>query len=126
MAEQQIDLNDAFVSPLFILMMAADSALIDFELLGFDFASPILSSGFAEVSTASIISVLCILVVIATNKPDIRGLGFIQFWVALVTIGLVVAPPFVPALDWLLGHAIPAAFSVIIATAGFYILAYLG
>ena len=123
---RELDLNDAVISPFFVIAAAIDGGIMDMELFGVDFSSAVISSGHASLSIATIIGVACIVVAIATNRPDFSTMGAVETWVALVTIGLTVAPPFIPALDWILGHTIAALISVVVQAAGFYVLAYLG
>lgn len=123
---KELDLIDALVSPFFVLAAGIDGDLIGMSIFGFDFASPIFAHAHAELSVATIIGMVCVAIAFATNRPDFSAMGFVETWVALVTVGLVVAHPFVPMLDWLLGHTIAALIAVVVQAAGFYVLAYIG
>ena len=127
----KIDLNDAVVSPFFVLASGVQAGLFSLVLFGLDFSAVLVTlgsgTGGIEITTARIISVLAVLVAFATNKPDFDQMGAVETWVAFVTIGLVLAPPFTPFLSELIaGSAIVGIVAVIIQSAGFYTISYLG
>ena len=129
--EGKIDVNDSLVSPFFVLASGVQANLFALVLFGFDFSTIIFSVGSGaeavEVSAARMIAVTAILVALATNKPDFSAMGTIQVWTAVTTIGLVLAPPFSPALQSLIGGSTVAGiFALVIQSAGFYALSYLG
>jgi len=121
----KLDLNDAVVSPFFVIFAAVDVEVLGMDMFGFDFADTIINIG-AGISTATIISALALVVAFATNRPDFSKMGAIQTWVAIATIALVITPPFFPILDSLLSYNIAGMVAIVIQATGFYTLAYLG
>ena len=127
----KIDLNDAVISPFFVLASGVQAGLFSLVLFGFDFSSQLFSFGSGaaavSVSLAKIIAVLAILVALASNQPDFDRMGMIETWAAFATIGLVLAPPFSPAIRALLQTStIAGIVSLVVQAAGFYSLSYLG
>ncbi|WP_335999363.1 hypothetical protein [Halorientalis halophila] len=126
----KFDLDDVVVSPLFVLSSAIATGLISFTLLGFDFASTALqftSDGYkTTISYASIISVLALLAAYASNRKDLSQMTNVERWILFATIGLVIAPPFMPVLDGLLTNKLAGLVAVVIQAGGFYSLSYTG
>jgi len=129
--EGKIDVNDSLVSPFFVLASGVQANLFDLVLFGFDFSSTIVQVGSGaesvEITAARIIAVSAILVALATNQPDFDAMSFIQVWAAIATIGLVLAPPFSPALQSLItGSTVAGLVALITQAGGYYSLSYLG
>lgn len=127
----EIDMNDALVSPFFVLASGVQADLFGLELFGFDFASTIVTFGSGaesvEITAARIIAVVAILVAFASNKPDLSAMTGVQTLLTISTIGLVLAPPFTPILaDFITGHTIAGLLALIIQSGGFYSISYLG
>lgn len=123
----RLDLNDAFISPLFVISAGVDAGLFDFKLWGFDFAEPLVSfSHGGAITAATLLSLFALGVAFATNRPDFSYMGAVQSWVAVATIALVIVPPFMPLLNEFLSIGIAGSIAVIIQASGFYTLAYLG
>jgi hypothetical protein len=127
----KIDLNDAVVSPFFVLASAISVGLISFSLFGIDFASAAFefaanSGQTVAISYAQIIAVVALLVAYATNKPDFSGMGAIEMWAVVATVALVVAPPFVPIIQELLSNDLAGLLAIVVQAGGFYSLSYLG
>ena len=127
----KIDLNDALVSPFFVLSSGVAADLFSLELFGWDFAAALFTvgSGAAQVSisTANIVAILALVIAYATNRPEFDGWKLVETWTAIVTVGLVVAPPFAPPLEALIqASPIVGLVSVIIQAGGFYALSYEG
>ncbi|WP_436934095.1 hypothetical protein [Halovenus marina] len=127
MTRGKLDLNDSVVSPWFVLSAAIAVGLVEFSLFGFNFADPLINlPDGGGISAAKIISLLALATAFATNRPNFDKMGAVETWVAIVTIGLVIAPPFFPLLDALLGNEFAGLIAVVVQSAGFYALAYLG
>lgn len=129
--QQRIDLNDAFISPAFVIASGVQARLFEMVLFGHNLADPILTIGTGasaiSISIAKIIAILALGVAVATNKPDLDTMGAIQTWTAIATVGLVLAPPFSPFLESLIQSTTVAGIvAVVVQSAGFYTLSYLG
>lgn len=128
--QQQIDIEDAVVSPFFVLSSAIAVGLISFSLFGFDFGSTayeLTAAGYTTtIKWATLGSIIALGIAYATNKPTLSSMGLIETWAVVATIALVMAPPFVPLLSALLSSKIAGLVAVIIQAAGFYSLSYLG
>lgn len=127
----KIDLNDAVISPFFVLASGVQAGLFSLVLFGFDFSSTLLTFGSGaaavQLTFAKIVAILALAVAFATNKPDFDRMGAIETWVAFATIGLVMAPPFSPAIRAMLQTStIAGLVSLVVQAAGFYSLSYLG
>lgn len=127
----KIDLNDAVVSPFFVLASGVEANLFTLDLFGVDFSSAlfVLGSGAdaVSVSLANIVAILAISVAFATNRPKLSEMAPAELWVAIATVSLVVAPPFVPFLnETIQSTAIVGLVVLVIQAGGFYTLSYLG
>ena len=131
MVNGKIDLNDAVVSPFFVIASGVQASLFSMTLFGFDFASVILTLGSGaaavEITAARIIAVAAVLVALASNQPEFDKMGLIETWTAIATIGLVLAPPFTPMLaDLITSSSVWGLLALVIQSAGFYSISYLG
>lgn len=131
MVRGKIDLNDAVVSPFFVIASGVQAQLFSMTLFGFDFASVILTLGSGpaavEITAARIIAVAAVLVALASNQPEFDKMGLIETWAAVATIGLVVAPPFTPMLaELIVSSSIWGIMALVIQSGGFYSISYLG
>lgn len=123
----KLDFNDAFISPLFVISAAVDAKLVDFTIWGFDFADPLMTlSAGSKITTATVLSLLALIIAYATNRPNFDAMGYVQTTLAAMTVLLVVLPPFMPLLGGILSVSIVGLIAVVIQASGFYSLAYLG
>ena len=130
MAFGKIDLNDAVVSPFFVLASGVSVGLFDLTLFGLDFASPLFAMGSGttlEFSFASLVAIMAVAIAYITNGPELSNLGMVETWVTAITIVLVLGQPFVPLLDtFLQASPIVGLAALIVQAGGFYTLSYLG
>lgn len=127
----KIDLNDAVVSPFFVLASGVQADLFTLDLFGVNFADPVFTlgtgTGSLSISIAQIIAITALGIAFATNRPKLSEMAPAETWVALATVGLVLAPPFMPALESLIQSSpIPGLVALSIQAGGFYTLSYLG
>ena len=128
----KIDLNDAVVSPFFVIASMVSVGLASFTPFGIDFADTLFTFGAstaapADFSLAKLIALAALVVAYASNKPDISKMGAVETWAALATLGFVLTPPFMPAVEGLLqSSAVAGLIAVIVQAGGFYSLSYLG
>jgi hypothetical protein len=81
----------------------------------------------AAFSIAKLVSIVALGATILTNRTDFSKLTGVEFWASIVTIGLVLAPPFVPLLETLLQSSLIAGiFAILLQAGGFAIISYLG
>ena len=128
MSYGKIDLNDAVVSPFFVIASGVQVGLFSFTLFGIDFASSIFDIGpNASLSIAGTIAMVSIIAAYVSNRPNMGKMGFVETWVAGVTVVLVFSNPVVPALDALFGASkIVGLTALVVQAGGFYVLSYLG
>lgn len=127
----EIDLNDAVVSPFFVLASAVSTGLLSLELFGVGFSDSIFTigsgAGAIEVTVAKMIAIAALGIVFTTNRPDLSDMSELEMWTAIATIGLVLAPPFMPAVEGMItGSQIAGIIAVTVQAGGFYSLSYLG
>lgn len=127
----KIDLNDAVVSPFFVLASGVAADLFSLELFGWDFADALFTMGSGTgaigISTANIIALVALVVAFATNKPSLDEMQLVETWTAIATAGLVVAPPFMPIVqDVIQSSTIAGLITLIVQAGGFYALSYQG
>lgn len=124
----RIDIDDMVVSPFFVIASCIAVGLFPGTIMGVDFASNLIDFGNnAGLSIANIVAITSIGVVIASNEPDLSAMSGVETWVAIATIGLVLTPPFAPALETFLSSSdIIGILSVSVQSGGLYSLSYLG
>jgi len=85
------------------------------------------STAAAEFSLAKLVSLVALMAAIVSNRTDFSRLTSVEWWVAVVTIGLVIAPPFAPLIQHFLHSSfIAGAFAIAVQAGGFAIISYLG
>ncbi|CCQ34319.1 hypothetical protein HLRTI_001520 [Halorhabdus tiamatea SARL4B] len=130
MAFGKIDLNDAVVSPFFVLASGVSVGLFDLTLFGLDFADPLfrLGSGTTlDFSFAALVAILAVGIAYLTNGPELDNLGLVETWTVAITVLLVLGQPFVPLLDSILQSSpVVGLVALVIQAGGFYTLSYLG
>jgi len=124
----KIDLNDGVVSPFFVIASGVSVGLFEFSPFGLDFGDPLITFGQSmEVSFATIVAILALVIAFATNRPDFSKLGAVETWVTIVTVILVVGQPVMPLLDTIFQSTpIAGLVALILQASGFYVLSYLG
>lgn len=127
----RIDYNDAVVSPFFVVASMVSAGLLSFSLFGYDFAGTLFSlgsgAGAISVSIAKLVAIIALVTAYASNRPDFSDMTSIETWVVVATVGLVLVPPFSPAVESVIQQSqIAGLIAVIVQAGGFYSLAYLG
>jgi len=96
-----------------------------FSIMGFNPSSALLTlPGETAISVAMVLQLAALIAVFVTNQPELDLSTGIEAWLFIATLGLVVAPPFVPLLDALLGSAIAGMGAFVIQTFGISLVAY--
>lgn len=129
MAQMRFDLID--VAPLIAFVAAS---LVSLELATNFPGADFLAQGFytfaeggtsVTLSVGAVLQILSLFVALYTNDLSFSALGGIQLWLVIVTIWLVLAPPFMPILDaYLSGSGAVVAF--LVQTVGFGVTGYTG
>lgn len=120
-----LDGQDLYAAPLFVLGSLISLELIDSTWFGVDLAGELMSLGSASISIAQIMSAVALMYVLYTNDLDFSGLTGVNLWLVYVTIGLVFAPPFYEPLGALITTRVGAVFAFLAQTTGFTIISYL-
>jgi hypothetical protein len=130
MAFGRIDWDDRLFGAIFLLSSAVSVGLLTVPgtTLFSDTLFTLGSGGAAvAVSISKAISFVALMATIATNRTDFSKLVGVEWWVAIATIGLVVAPPFMPLLDQLISQSVVAgSVAIALQAGGFAIISYLG
>jgi hypothetical protein len=128
MTKFQLDYETYFVFPLFGLGAAATLGIVDTNILPWiDLGDIFLDIGGIAWTYGRILSLIALgAVVVNRDDPlDFDAWGFIEVWTFYCTVGLIVAPPFFPALADTLAQ-MPAAFiSFTVQTIGFALVSYI-
>lgn len=125
MTRGQVDLVDLLALPLFML-----GGIVQ---LGWLPELPILSEVLLDlgdaggtVEVATVVMLVALAFVLATNKPKLNGNGGAQLWVVMATVFLILGPAFVPLLGVVLTNAAAAAVAFLVQTAGYMTASFLG
>jgi len=124
--EGQIDPLDLAALPLFLFGSLFELGLVDFSLGGVSLDNTIFTLGTTDISLAVVLMLAALGAVIYTNNWEFDPDGGMTAWVVVATVGLIIAPPFVPALSEFLTQDIAASAALLIQTAGYTIVSYMG
>lgn len=125
MVRGKFDVLDMLAFPIFSFTALTDNGLLPhIEVLGWSASDVLWSAGaHTEITWATLISILALTLVIATNRPKISVYGGIQSWIILTTAVLVIAPPFVPLLDGIIVSSNIVGFLAFTAQSSGYLAA---
>jgi hypothetical protein len=128
MTKFELDIETYLLFPIFGLGAAATLGIIEATIIPWvNLGDVILELGSIEWTIGRLLSIVALLaVVINRDDPlDVDAWGVIEMWTFYVTIGLIIAPPFFPALESTLAE-MPAAFlSFTTQTIGFALITYI-
>ncbi|MFC7057243.1 hypothetical protein [Halovenus salina] len=128
MTEFELDLETFLLFPLFALGTTVSLGLIEAS------AIPILDLGETLFTTGNIdwtigrglsIAALAAVVINRDDPLDFDAWGIMEAWAVYVTVGLLVAPPFFPALESTLASTPAAVAAFIVQGIGFSLITYI-
>ena len=129
MTRGEFDTLDIVASPLFALGALTDNNIIDAPtVMGWNPADIIWQAGaHTEVTWATLLSIIALGFVIYTNKPSVSVYGGVQAWMVITTVGLVLAPPFVPIVEQFITHNQLVGFLAFsLQSSGYAVISWLG
>lgn len=126
----QIDWDDRIFGVVFLLSSAVAVGLLTVPGTSM-FSDTMLTIGnepeAATFSLAKITSLVALMAAIVSNRTDFSKLTGVEFWTAVVTVGLVITPPFAPLISAFIAESVVAgAFALTIQAGGFFVISYLG
>ena len=128
MARLELDTETYIVYPLFALGAAATLGLISTDIVpGFNLGTIAFEFASIEWTYGRLLSLGALLAVLINRDDpiDFAGWGAVEVWTLYVTFGLILAPPFFPALAETLAET-PAAFiSFTVQSIGFALISYI-
>ena len=127
MAVREVDLELWVLAPVFALAAAVSLGLVSSSLLGVDWLMSIWSpTESVDVSLAAAVSIAALgAVFVNRDSWALNDFSTIELWAVYVTVGLVIAPPFIPIVqDTILG-SVWAPIAWIVQTTGFALVSYL-
>lgn len=126
----RIDWDDRLLGAIFLLSSAVSVGLVTvpnttvFTDVLFSFGP---SDALVEITVSRVISLGALAATIATNRTDFSSLVGLEWWAAIVTIGLVVSPPFAPIIDHFISASpVAGAVALGIQAGGYATISYLG
>jgi hypothetical protein len=129
----RIDWDDRMAAVAFLLASAINNHIVDGpEFLGWTLRDGLFTIGAgtgdpATITLGKVVALGALAGTIATNRTDFSRLTGVEMWVAIATIGLVLSPPFVPLLEFLLrSNMIAGSVALVIQAGGFFTISYLG
>jgi hypothetical protein len=125
MAQGELDQNDFFAFPIFVVATLTNLGLLDLDVLSF-FGDTLLEIGRVNVTIATGASIATLLWVLYTNDVGLRARSGLDFWIILVTIWLILVPPFVAEVDALVsGTQAGAIVAFLLQSAGYSAASYI-
>lgn len=129
MTRGEFDDVDLVAMPVFLLgsLFQLDLLSVDSLPLIGDPAAAFSTVAGVEISIAMLLSLVALGVVAYTNNWSIDGIsGGVQGYIVIATVGLIIAPPFMPALEEAVSGGVGAMFALAIQTSGYAVLSYVG
>lgn len=127
MAKLNLDAEMYLIYPLFALGSAATLGIVGNDILPWiDLGDVFLSTGGIEWTGGRLLA-LAALVAVFINRDDPLDtdvIGVAEVWAVYVTLGLIIAPPFFPALENTLAGGIAAFVSFTVQSIGFAVISW--
>jgi hypothetical protein len=124
MAEQQIDTEVLLIIP-FSIGAAASLGLVGTDILPFvNLGDTLLTTGSIDWTIGRGTALVSLIAVLVNRDASVFDTGGIDLWVAYATIGLVLAPPFLPALESTLAEQPAAIIAFVVQSIGFTLVSW--
>lgn len=125
--KMNVNAADYLSFPVFIIAAAVSLGLLSSTILGFDLGATYSLGAGHGFSVANIAAILSLGYVAYTNdwSGNIAWKG-IQGWLVVSTVGLLIAPPFLPLLQNTLAQTPAAITALVIQAGGFVTFSYVG
>lgn len=128
MSQFSLDRETYIIYPAFALGTGATLGLVGTDILPFvNLADVAATTGGIEWTFGRLLSLLA-LAAVFINRDDgfsLDGFGALEAWAVYVTLGLIVAPPFFPALEETLAGGTAAFVSFSVQSIGFALISWL-
>jgi len=125
MAQDTFDRETYLLYPLFALGTAASLGLVEPTVLPIlDLSEVIVSTNGIEWTLGRLLSAAALIAVLVNRSGSITDTEGIDLWVAYATLGLVIAPPFAPALAETLASQPANIIAFLTQSVGFAIVTY--
>jgi hypothetical protein len=127
MARLQLDREWFLLFPIFALGSAASLDLVSTGILPFvEMGDTLISAGGVAFTVGRVMGIAALLAVFINRDESITDqLGVVEIWIVYVTIGLLVAPPFLPILQDTLVGGLAGVIAFLIQSIGFTAVVYL-
>lgn len=126
MGFRSFDAETYLLFPLFGLGAAASLGLIGTDILPFiDLGETFAETGGITWTYGRVLSAISLLAVMYNRQASLRETSGIDLWVAYATLGLIIAPPFFPALSDTLAQQPASWLAFTVQSIGFAIVTYL-
>jgi len=128
MSQFELDRETYIIYPAFALGTAASLGIVGTDILPFiNLGDTFITTGGIEWTGGRLLSLLA-LASVFINRDDgfsLDGFGALEMWAVYVTIGLIVAPPFFPALEETLAGGAASFISFTVQSIGFALISWL-
>lgn len=129
MAELEIDREIILVVP-FSLGAMVSLGLIEGDIIPFiDLSQTLMEVGDGEVAWSHLISFLSLGAVVVNRddswRDQLRSLGAVEAWIVWATLGMLIAPPLLPAFESFLTQEPAAVIALLVQTMGFGLVSYI-
>ena len=128
MAQFELDRETYFIYPAFAVGAAATLGLVSTDIIPFiNLGDVLVETGGIEWTGGRLLSLAALLAVFINRNDgfDLSGFGALEAWAVYVTVGLIVAPPFFPAIQETLAGGGAAFVAFTVQSLGFALISWL-
>lgn len=128
MTQFELDTETYLIFPLFALGAASSLGIVSTDILGFiDLGETLITTGDIDWSIGRALSAVALAAIVINRDDPLNtdAWGAIEVWAVYVTIGLIIAPPFFPAVQQTLVGEIWAFVAFTVQSIGFALITYI-
>lgn len=111
--------------PLFTLGAAVSLGLVSGELFGFDFSRTLIETNGLGFSIARLASLGALTLVVVSRETGITEISGVEAFAVYATVGLILAPPFLPVVSGTLLEAPWSFVAFVMQTVGITVVSFL-
>lgn len=125
-SKMSVNVADFIALPIYVVALLVTHGMLSATPLGIDLAATMALGGGSRLSFAALVAIGCLAYVGYSNDWDNANLTWIQGWIMVTTVLLIITPPFVPIVANTLAAGPAALVAMAIQLGGFAAFSFLG